>query len=392
MIKFIKRHRKLFLVFRASVLAAVVIAVGCNSGSGKDIVKLPGPMGGDKTPDGTPTPSPNPDAEGTTPNRIVSGVRQNTVAVGLSSFAMGVTNKFPLEDNQNIEGIGYKVAARAVNKIATNELYTFPEKPDPAQVKETIKFFIDNGHQVVHEIHILCGPCMRIGTDRFVTPYIPQTEGNSNQDEVFIDQLYSNQALQQAVLDLFHEVVLHAKELEGLGAEVYICPELEDNHSRGDSGSYGILLNYLKVAGWQDPNGDLRKDRVVRNGGSVGNIAGIRYESHGHDLANFRFNGLRPGDFFNMDGNSFYFNSDENKPSFQFSEDDVRTMVQEAEQRNLVMFVWHSELQGLVQAARFDYRVVGSSRDRAYILKKPKDQIAILQGVPVEQVEVAPAE
>jgi len=373
MIEFIKRYRNLLFAITAVVLMGIIIAVGCNSGGGNEVV--------------IPEEDEEVNNENSTPNRITSGVRENTTALGLSSFALGVRGKFPLEDNQNVEGIGFKVAARAVRKVATNELYTFPEQPDPQQVKEFVKYLIDNNHQVVHEIHILCGPCMRDGSDAFVLPFMPHTQGNSNQDEEFIRQLSFNELLQEAVLNLFSEVVQHAKDLENLGAEVYICPELEDNHQEGENNSFGILLEYLRLAGWQNSDQSLRRDKVVRNGGSVGKIPGIRYERHGDDLAN-----LRPGDFFNMDGISFSFDSDGNNSDFLLTENEVRALLEEAHSRNIIFYVWHSELQGLAQINRFWYSPIGSLRDRTYILKKPKEQIAILQGVSPDQVVISSAQ
>lgn len=402
MIEFIRRHKRLFYWVVVSILVTVVLVIGCNSGGG-------GGGGGDDSQE-------DPVTNTETPNRILNGVRENTTAVGLSTFALGVNNKFPLEDNQQADGIGYKVVARAVRRIATNELYTFPERSrlaaegslndsnvsavisdvyghqsaDAIQVRAAVKHLIDSGHQVVHQIHVICGPCLRDGSDAFANSIL----GGNTRPEKFNDRMFNHGALQSGLVTLLGEVVSHAKLLESLGAEVYICPELEDNHESrygGSTSSFQIYLNFLQTAGWTNSDGSLRRDRIVRNGGRIGDIQGIRYEKHPHSLDEFRSSGLRPGDFANMDGNSFYFNSDDNRPGFQFSEDDVRKMVEEAEQRNVIFYIWPSELQGLANNGRFNYSPIGtSSRDRAYILRKPKEMISILLKVSPDQVQVAP--
>jgi len=362
--------KKMIIRLLMCTILGVVLAIGCNSGGGGngDII------------------TPPEDDPAQSENRILNGVRENTVPVGLSVFALGVPNKFPLEDNQQIDSIGFKVVARAVRRIATNEVFTFPETPDPEQVFETLKFFIDNGHQITHQIHILNGPGMRRATDWFVN----EAAGRRLYDEEFIDLLYASNDFRIKVLNKFAEVVRHAKRLESIGVDVYICPELEDNHSVGDSGSFGILLDFLRAAGWTNPDGSLRRDKVIRNGGSVGRIQGIRYEKHPHNRQEFEHavNSLRPGDFINTDGASFSFH-DEDYPSPVIPEEDIRYMIKKSEEKNIIFYFWRAELQGYKYVGNGHHQIHPAYRDRYYILDNPKDVIGMLLRIPGSEVQVA---
>jgi len=222
---------------------------------------------------------------------------------------------------------------------------------------------------------------MRGSSDRFVNGIVDEitgTTGNNVHNKEFTQLLFNNPAFQNKVLTEFAKVVTHCKELESFGVECYICPELEDNQDNGESSAFGIYLAFLKQAGWVNPDGSLRRSRVVRNGGSVGMISGIRYEAHSHSPQELAHRYLRPGDFVNMDGTSFYFNSNDNKPDFQMSEDDVRWMLQYCEEQNLIFGIWPSELQGLYQVQRFDYRPIGAYKARHYLLNNPIGMASIL--------------
>ena len=349
-----------------TIFIVIALVIGCSGGG----------EGGD-----TITP---PDSSSPTENRILNGVRENTVPVGISSFAIGIPNKFPLEDNQQEEGIGFKVVARSVRRIATNEVFTFPERSDPNQVYETLKFFVESGHQVTHEIHILNGPGMRRASDWFVN----EAANRSLYPDDFIDLLYSSNDFRLKILDKFAEVVVHAKRLEAIGIDVYICPELEDNHSDGDEGSYGILLDFLRAAGWSNSDGSLRRDRVVRNGGHVGRIPGIRYEKHPHSKSEFNrdLDSLRPGDFINTDGESFRW--DDENPQTKITEADIREMIRQAEQKNVIFYIWEARLQGYKHMGNGHYQPYPHYLDRHYILTQPRNFIALLMQIPTSEVQI----
>jgi len=361
--------KKVIIRFLICILLGIVLAIGCNSSGGGDGEVI----------------TPPPDDPIHSENRILNGIRENNVPVGLSTFAMGIPNKFPLEDNQQIDGIGFKVVARAVRRIATNELITFPERPSSEQIVETLKYFIDSGHQVTHEIHILSGPGMRSKSDWFVN----EAAGRELDPDDFIDLLYSSNDFRVKVLDLFAETVRHAKRLEALGVDVYICPELEDNHSDGDEGSFGMLLSFLKTAGWTNPDGSLRRDRVIRNGGQVGRIRGIRYEKHPHSRAEFErdIRSLRPGDFINTDGEGFRF--DDQDRDVDVSEADARYMIREAERKNIIFYLWVPEMQGYKYVGGGRYQIFPEYRNRHYILDRPHTMVSMLLNIPVSEVQIA---
>lgn len=303
-------------------------------------------------------------------NVIKNTIKENTIPVGLSSFAMGVVGKFPLEDTQTPEGVGYKSVARVVRHIATNELYTFPETSNELQVEETIKFFLDNGHAVTHEIFILNGPSMRKCRD----PWINGVLGKKVCDEEFVRSLQHDPMTRAAVQSLFNKVVVYAKRLEALGATVLICPELEDNQTHS---TFKILLEFLNKAGWRDSS------KIVRNGGSPGEFGNVRFETH-DDTA---ISKLRPGDIVNNDGNSFVF-YDEKPNSGEIPENRIRYMLEHAESLGVIAFLWNTRLQGNVQASPGNFIPYPSYTDRTYVLKRPAAQAAILLGINETEVIV----
>lgn len=310
------------------------------------------------------------------PRRIQNPIKENKVPVGLSSFSLGVTEKFPYGDESQAEGVGYLQVSRAIRHIATNELYNFPEKPDPNKVYESLKILVEQGHLVTHQIHILNGPGMRTKQDRWINSIM----GQEVSDDYFNQLLRSNSIVRDKVLNLFSEVVEHARRLEQLGITVLICPELEDNQTVGDSGGFGIFLDFLNRVGWSD------RSKIVRNGGSVGRIPGIRYEVHPEDLNHLRGFNLRPGDVVNMDGKSFGFGN--SVPSFLHTEEDVRDLIKFAEEKQIIFYIWYGPLQGLVQASRYGYYPYPSYDDRYYILDNPKVMISLLMGIKESEVVI----
>lgn len=327
-----------------------------------------------------------------TERRIVNQIKENLVPYGYSTFALGVPNKFPLEDNQNIEGIGYKVVAQSVRRVAVNFLYAFPEPPDPNQAIDFVKFLIDQGHIVTYEVYVMFGPAIRAGSDRIMVDSVGNAYSSCGSKsecvEVYKDLIWNNSVAREAVRQEFAGAVNHAKEVEALGADVYICPEIEDNDDKiNESGFFGKLyMNWLREFGWTNPDGSLRRDKVVRNGGSARNrIPGIRYELHPHSMYELAQSGLVPGDFWNNDGRDFWFESDNRKPDFFMSEEEIRWMRQWGEDHNVVGFIWYNELQGAITREHGDEKI-GPYRDRAYIMRSPRDMIAVLLGIPVEEV------
>lgn len=319
----------------------------------------------------------------TSSSRLENPIRENTTPFGVSSFAIGV-HKFPAEDNQNSENIGYKTISKAVRHIATNELYTFPEVPDHSRVLSVVSDLIDSGHSVTHEIHILNGPAMRRCQDRVVN----SIAGRNVCDDEFDDLVLSNTNMRNALQQLFSEVVSHAKSLEALGASVIICPELEDNHRLGNSGSYIELIKLLENAGWTD------RSKIVRNSikaPDVGAIPGIRYELHPRSFEQIVSSGLRPGDIINTDGTSFSFNSDSNPPSYLISENNIRRMIDYSQERGIIFFMWQDTMQGLIQIGPNSSTVVdGEYANRNYRIRKPIDIASILLGIRPEEVELNP--
>jgi hypothetical protein len=68
-------------------------------------------------------------------------------------------------------------------------------------------------------------------------------------------------------------------------------------------------------------------------------------------------------------------------------------MIQFAEDNQIIFYVWPSELQGLRQTGNAgSYAFIGSLRDRAYLLNKPKELIAMLMKIGPEQVVVTPSQ
>lgn len=312
---------------------------------------------------------------------LQNALRENTTPIGLSSFAIGVSNKFPLEDSQVAEGIGYKTASRSVRHIATNELYTFPEAPTHQQIIDTVREFIELGHTVTHEIHILNGPAMRRCTDRWINGVTRYPVCSDDFDNLVRDDA----AIRDALLNLFAEVVRYAQHLEELGATVLISIELEDNHSIDATNSYGIMVGLLEQAGWTD------RSKMVRN--SVKNFSGanlgLRTEYHPHSLSEFQALTLSPGDIVNTDGNTFSFDSDTAPAPYLFSENDIRILVDKTQERGIIFYIWHDRLQGLIQhGPSASFSTDGAYQNRNYILNKPKEMIAILLGIHVDKVDI----
>lgn len=311
---------------------------------------------------------------------ITNPILENDAPLGISSYAMGVPNKFPLEDSQTPEGVGYKSVAKTVRHIATNELYTFAETPDYEQLYNTIKSFVDNGHLVTHEIHILNGPGIRNKND----PWIESITGQNPGKDTFNSWLKYDPKVRDAILNLFAEAVAHAKRLETLGnVRVIICPELEDNHRGGESGEFGILLGFLQQAGWTNPDGSLRRQDTVRNTMLGDEIQSLIIEKHCNSIS--CTNSLRPGDIFNNDGVTFVFDSDNCSNSRFISEDNIRQMRDIALAHGVIFYAWHSELQGR-KIVNCQDQAAANRKDRTYVLRNPITQASILLGIKPEEV------
>jgi hypothetical protein len=299
---------------------------------------------------------------------------ENVVPVGISTFALGVPNKFPIKDVQTPELLGVESVAKTVRSIATNELYTFPEKTNPEQVKQYVKNLLDSGHVVTHEIHILNGPGMRKGLDIFVNAVYGKT---TFAEEYASDLNSKNPILMNPLRNLFAEVVSHARVLESYGAQVLICPELEDNHAdSSESGPFGVYLQLLQDLGWN-------RGSIVRNSlasRSIGTISGIRYESHSS------FSGLRPGDIFNLDGKTFVF-ANEPTNGCAWSESNVRSFIQQAFNSGVIFYMWHHELQGYSRSG-CSLNFYPSYQNRQYIFRNPISVASMFLGVTPEQVEL----
>jgi hypothetical protein len=307
---------------------------------------------------------------GSTDNRIQNTIVENTTPFGLSTFALGVPGKFPLEDSQTPEGIGYKSVAKVVRHIATNELYTFPETPSHPQVQGVLESFINEGFLVTHEIHILNGPSMRKSRD----PWINGVVGRNVSDSEFVSMLQSNQKVRDAVQNLFGEVVAYANTLEAVGINVLICPELEDNENHN---TFNILLSMLANVGWTD------KSKIVRNGGIPGEN-GTRYESH--TISNVGI--LRPGDIFNNDGNTFCFNTKPNCAPGALTESQIRSAIQNTQARGAIMFVWSAHLQGNQQTSPGNFIPYPEYANRHYVFDGPIESASLLLGVSESEVIV----
>ena len=339
------------------------------------IIACGGGGGGSSSDD--PTPEPN-----TNPNRILNTILENSTPIGLSSYAMGVLNKFPLEDAQTPELVGYKSIAKTVRHIATAELFTFPETPNEDQVYNIIKSFVDDGHIVTHEIHILNGPGIRNKNDTWLQSVIGKNPGK----DTFISMLKTDTKLRDAVLNLFVEAVSQAKRIEALGnTRVVICPELEDNHPGGESGTFGILLGFLKQAGWTNPDGTLRRLDTVRNTMSGQTIQSLIIEKHCNSVS--CINSLRPGDINNNDGVTFALASDNCSSSGFITESTFRQMRDIAVAKGIMFLAWHSELQGRKIVNCVD-QAAANRENRTYRIRKPVEQAAILLGIKPEEVIV----
>ena len=346
-------------------VVAFIVACGSGGGSSSD--------GGSDSPDAP-------------VSRIKNPILENPSPLGISTFAIGVDGKFPIEDAQQTpEGLGVTTVVGVVRNVATNELFDFPEHPGTRdQVKAHLKKLVDTGHIVTHEIHVLNGPGMRKDGDWKVNAVF----GYNVSDETFVKELPRNPAAQNGVRAIFNDAVAYARQLEALGVQVLICPELEDNHDAaterdrsGNLTSYGWLISFLTDAGWA-------RESIVRNGlggGHIHAIPNIRYEVH-HGSPNTALTGLQAGDIFNMDGVSFTF-GDEASKSCLYTEDQVRQLRDNALNKGVIFFIWHSELQGLYYNG-CSYAAIPSRDNRNYNLKKPIRQASILLGIPPEQVIV----
>lgn len=346
-------------IYKNIFILLSVVSVGCGGGGGGS--------GGGNGGDGQDT-------------KIKNAVLENTTPIGISSFAMGVPNKFPFDDAQQTpEGIGFGAVSKVVRHIATNELYTFPERTNPAQVEMYLKNLVDAGHQVTHEIHILNGPAMRKSTDYFINDFYH----SSIDDKTFVRDLNTNQALQDHVRNLFAEVVAHARVLEASGVEVLICPELEDNHpddvemKNGKLTSIGLLISFLTDLGWD-------RTRIVRNGGRLHAIADIRYESHNQSGSVAQ---LRPGDIYNNDGKDYSYDT-QPQVGCKYSESDMRAIRDAGQNSGVIVFIWSAELQGLNYNSQCNGSAVPSLRNRNYIFEEPVRLASILLGIKPEEVNV----
>lgn len=312
---------------------------------------------------------------------IINPVVENTMPYGLSSFALGTIGKFPLEDDHpNASGIGYKSVAMTVRRMATNELYTFPEKSEGSdeQIYTTLKYFVDKGHIVTHEIHILNGPgirneqCMWLHS---LVGYHPDADG-------FSHLLKYNNVVRNAVQNLFVAAVNHAKRIETLGnTEVLISPELEDNHYGGEEGTFGILLELLKNAGWQNSDGSLRRANTVRSTIVGKKIPSIRWEYHG-DIGEVNY--LRPGDIYNNDGKGYSLKS-RTQSCNTYNEDQIRQYISIAQQKGVIFYAWYSPLQGRIDMD-CNSQPYPNYEDRRYTMDNSRAQAAILLGINESEV------
>ncbi len=303
----------------------------------------------------------------------IKAVSDNKTFRGASSFALGVKS-FPREDSRS--GLGYNSFIRTIRKIATNELYTFPEKSNKDNIKNTIAELIANGHSVFHEIHVLNGPGIRGASDYFVNSLFNRKMYNKE----FKKLLKTDSYTQQRVLKLFRRVVVHAEALQNLGAYVVICPELEDNE---DNESYEILVKLLKKAGWKDER------KMVRN--SIYNAyptrTNIRYEAHPHsqlEVEMYLNRGIRKGSILNTDGTSFRFNG-ETGTRKTISQEQIEKSITLTSKKGVIFFAWYSPLQGY---DNHDQSYSGSYTDRNYTISKEnrKNFGAILARKPVDSV------
>ena len=268
----------------------------------------------------------------------------NITPIGMSSFALGVPS-FPVDQLLDI--------SKSVGRVATNELYTFPEQPDRTQITAALKSLIDEGYDVFHEIHILNGPGMRKSTDSWINGVV----GKHTSNEQFIDLLKSNQTVKNAVDGLFAEVVAEARALEAIGVEVVICPELEDNHTHNDS--YNILLNALYKAGWTD------KSKIVRNTHLGSPMADLRKEVHASSLADMKKRNLRAGDIQNNDGQTMG----------SIPQEELAAMAKYAQEHDIVFYLWIAEMQGLRHVAGgkpWQMDILGAYDQRNYSIPEPE--------------------
>jgi len=258
----------------------------------------------------------DPDTDPDTTNNVSEPTIKNNFPIGLSSFALAVPT-FPVDDLLSIDS--------SLSRVATNELYTFPEKGNREQIVTTIKKLIESGHDVFHEIHVLNGPGMRQSKDYWINGVV----GRPTSDSQFISLLQGNAKVRDAVLNLFAEVVAEAKVLQQLGAEVVICPELEDNHE--GTKTFQILVDMLHKVGWTD------NSKIVRNTYKGRPIPGLRTEAHANRLSQLMSQNLKAGDIQNNDGVDVQ----------SIGETELKKMIQYCHERGIIFYLWVSESQGL---------------------------------------------
>ena len=290
--------------------------------------------------------------------------RDNSVPVGVSTYALGVPS-FPRAEVSTV--------AKSVHLIATNQLIDFPDNQNNDNVYNYLKELRDSGFEVFHEIHIINAPGVRKGRSNLVNGWF----GKAVSTNTFVKAIKTNQAIRDTILNKFSEVVTFAKQLEELGIEVVICPELEDNET---DQTFNILLILLEKAGWVDNNGKLRVHKVVSNPMAGGNRVrlGIRKESHSFDT---NMSKLLPGDIINGDGKPLEFAK--NNPSNYDSGKKIQQKLVACGQRNLICYPWTAGLQGFKDyknstGARVYY---GSYFHRRYVLDYPDKLAALLRFV-----------
>jgi hypothetical protein len=331
-------------------------------------------------------------SNGSTPTNSISNssvignpILENSVPIGVSTYALGTIGKFPLDDAQSKDGIGYKTVAETVQHIATNELYTFTENQQPAseqQVEAVLQGFINDGHSVFHEIHIIYGPGIRNNRDVWIQGVIGYQPGATGFEKL----LETNQTVKDAVLNLFVGAVEHAKRLEAIGVTVVICPELEDNHVGSAEVGFTILMDTLQKAGWTNPDGSLRVADMVRNSMPGGKTpAGVRTENHGDPSA---MNTLQSGDIFNNDGKGLAFPTDQFQNN-RVSESSAKNAQAKAQATGIIYFVWSDQLQGWWPTDNYGTdTALPTFYNRNYEVHNPVGLISILLNIPDSQVIV----
>lgn len=268
---------------------------------------------------------------------------KNDTPVGLSSFAIGLS-KFPIED--------YKKVSKLVKKVATNELFIFPEEEGNGkernvfQIENLINELVSGGYYVFHEIHVFNGPGLRKSTDRWSNA----VTGRKINDKEFERLLNSDSTFRSAIKNKLRQVVDHAKNLQSIGAEVVISPELECNISNA---SFLTYIEFLNQLGWSNSN-------IVKNCMGGSRLPGIRYEVHPRSLAELQRKNLQTGDIWNNDGVDVA----------QISNAEIKKMINYANKKGIISYIWYSKLQGLKWVGPDPTAMVaiGEHRNRKYTL------------------------